>query len=472
MVDFAKYTLADISKEDSNRFDVDYLMYSLQTRNEGFYPFESLFDFVSHGSVTSPNVFQYCEIGDVETTGEINPVTVNIEIRNELNEPLFRKIEKGDIFKPDSGNILLSSVRPNLRKFVFYNGQSNECYFTKAFIELKPKRNAKILYYLLRTVFLKDLILVSRQGKGYPTLKPYDLSQIKFNKSIVDNIFSHETDFNNQISVIEKRIANLRQEKVDPTEIIDNYFSTKFGYDLDQLNNSKKVKRIPGNLEKFSNNQDLRMDYRFHSKYQIIANTILKKFCNEQIKDHICEPIKLGASISPNDYDEGISDYYYLSMATIKNWIFEKDNATRVKQGYWENKKEFNSVKSDDILLARSGEGTIGKFAIITEPCNAIFCDFTMRLRLSDCYPKFAYYFFRSKPFQALIETNKKGLGNNTNIFPIQVREFPLPSINFKAQKEIASNIDSEINKQEEINSSIIYELNNIEHVIQGFIDQ
>ena len=50
---------------------------------------------------------------------------------------------------------------------------------------------------------------------------------------------------------------------------------------------------------------------------------------SKKIKHYLSEPIVLGTSISPNDYsdDEG---YYYISMATIKNWRFEEENASFV----------------------------------------------------------------------------------------------------------------------------------------------
>ena len=48
----------------------------------------------------------------------------------------------------------------------------------------------------------------------------------------------------------------------------------------------------------------------------------MKKITNAKIKDFLSESIVLGASISPSDYDEN-GDYYYVSMANIKNLKFE-----------------------------------------------------------------------------------------------------------------------------------------------------
>lgn len=86
---------------------------------------------------------------------------------------------------------------------------------------------------------------------------------------------------------------------------------------------------------------------------------------------------------------------------------------------------------------------------------QAVFADFTMRIRLKDYNPKFAYYYMRSAYFQYLVEIYKKGLGNNTNIFPIVVREFPLIDIPIAEQQRIVDEIQAEIDKQNEIKNQI-----------------
>jgi len=49
----------------------------------------------------------------------------------------------------------------------------------------------------------------------------------------------------------------------------------------------------------------------------------LKKVTNKRIKHFLAEPIVLGAGISPSEYDED-GKYYYISMASIKNWNLKK----------------------------------------------------------------------------------------------------------------------------------------------------
>ena len=68
--------------------------------------------------------------------------------------------------------------------------QIAKTFFTSAFINIIPKNNNKVIYYALRSVFFNNLIAISRQGKGYPTLKEDDLFTIKFDKKSIDKLTS------------------------------------------------------------------------------------------------------------------------------------------------------------------------------------------------------------------------------------------------------------------------------------------
>lgn len=199
---------------------------------------------------------------------------------------------------------------------------------------------------------------------------------------------------------------------------------------------------------------------------------ILQEFTQKRIRDFLSEPIKLGAGISPKFYDDENGEAYYLTMATIKNWQFETEEAKKVSKEYWESEQKKNSVRKGDVIIARSGEGTIGKVAIIENDENeVIFCDFTMRVRFDNYNSLFAYYYFRTDLFQTMIESNKKGLGNNTNIFPSQIREFPLPDISISEQEKIVSKIKGQLEVQEAQKNAIEQKRMEIDVIIKKVIN-
>lgn len=155
-----------------------------------------------------------------------------------------------------------------------------------------------------------------------------------------------------------------------------------------------------------------------------------------------------------------------MSMATIKSWYFDPSEAKCVSEEY-ENDNLDKKVSLNDIIIARSGEGTIGKVALIdNEDTNAVFADFTMRVRLENYNPEFAYYFFRSVFFQHLVEHNKKGLGNNTNIFPSQIGEFPILDYSLEEQAKIVEKIKIRILNQQKYTRQIEAKRAEIEKLI------
>jgi type I restriction enzyme S subunit len=93
-----------------------------------------------------------------------------------------------------------------------------------------------------------------------------------------------------------------------------------------------------------------------------------------------------------------------------------------------------------------------------------------MRIHLNNYNPAFAYYYFRTDFFQELIYGYKKGLGNNTNIFPIQIQEFPIPDIGLDEQQKIVDEIQSKINEQNKIKNKIEELRNSIDEIIENAI--
>lgn len=455
-----------IRKENSFRFDVDFLSFNSKKTLENSIPFSDLFTIVGKERVDIQELdtFKYAEITDVEKTGDVNPNYLDVNHRDESNESYFKKIEKGDIILPAANDILISSVRPNLKKFVLVREDEN-IYYTKAFIHLRPKRFPIILYYTLREIFFENLIVVSRQGKGYPTIKAEDLKYIKFEKGIIEKLINKQKRI---VPIIDHILAETRELKSrikSYTEIINEVFVTNLNWDFAQFNELKKIHLMNRTFTTFSNNVDIRFSFKFHNKAGEYVSQILKSQTSKCIKDFLAEDITLGKSISPADFDEN-GEQYYISMADIKNWCFETEDAKTISQSYFDlnpNKR----IALNDIIMARSGEGTIGKVALIdNEEIEGIYADFTMRIRLKNYCVLFAYYYFRTDFFQYLVYTHKKGLGNNTNIFPSQLEEFPIPEISIVRQEEIVNEIETEIDKQRVFEQQIQFKQDEINRLI------
>lgn len=296
------------------------------------------------------------------------------------------------------------------------------------------------------------------------------LSKEELGRIKIPNISKFKQDqIVSQIEPIEKKIKELKSQIKEPNKIINKVFAREFRFDLEKFEESKKNKNYYSDLSSFGNNKDIRQSVKFHREAGYFVNDELNKITNKKIKNFISEPIVLGQSVSPSNYDDE-GDYYYISMANIKNWEFESEDAKLVSTDY-SGKNKNKTVLKNDILIARSGEGTIGKVALIDiEDLQGIFADFTMRIRLQNYNHLFAYYYFRTEYFQYLVEINKKGLGNNTNIFPSQIQEFPMIDISLKEQQKIVDEIKSELDEQEEMKQKIETERNKIDEIIEKAI--
>ena len=335
-------------------------------------------------------------------------------------------------------------------------------------ITLKSKNeehySTKFLYHLLHII--QDDIYLLQKGSDQPHVYGNDIKYLKLPPIRIEQ----QKSVLLEIETLEKEIRAVQSELKTEGSIIDSFFASEFGWAYDEFYAERSKKNFQVKLADFFSNVDLRFSAKFHRDAGIFVMNELKKTTSKKIKHYLAEPIVLGASVTPTDYDDE-GTHRYISMATIKNWNFDPESANVVSDVY-AAAKGGKTVRQSDIILARSGEGTIGKVAIIKEEVKAIFADFTMRIRLKNYNPEFAYYYFRTTYFQYLIEIYKKGLGNNTNIFPIAIREFPMIDISLDEQQRIVNKIHSEINKQFVYQTKITRLRQQIDDLVEKIIAQ
>ncbi len=392
------------------------------------------------------------EDGDVK---EFQPVTAD-------NHPGRLK------YKITNDNILISSLRLAKSPALYFENQDlSEYVFSNGFYIFKVKKecNNKFILYVLRTKRLKNILDNHiYRGIGISAYKKEDLLKIRIPlilKSEQDKIVA-------QIEPSEKKIKELKTQITPPQEVINRVFAREFGFDLEKFEELKKIKNYCLDFSSFGNNKDMRNSVIFHQESAQFVMSELKKVTSSKIKHFIAEPIVLGASISPSDFNEN-GEYYYVSMATVKNYTLELDESQLVSDNYAKNNLN-KSISQNDIIMTRSGVA-IGKFALVEEETQGIFADFTMRIRLKNYNHRFAYYYFRSEYFQHLIHSNKKCL-QNKNIFPGQIQEFPMIDISLKEQQKIVDEIKVELDKQEGIKKQIETERNKIDKIIEKAITQ
>jgi type I restriction enzyme, S subunit len=371
-------------------------------------------------------------------------------------------------YKADEGCVLISSLRGAKSPALSFDYDISNYVFSNGFYIFKIQEdwNKKFILYLLRNKTIKYLLDNKiYRGIGISSYKENDFLKIQIPLLTKDK----QAKLVEEIEPKEKELNRLKDQIKDSVTIINEVFAQELELDLNKFESLKAENKFSSNLKEFSNNIDCRFSFKFHNKAGQFIWDLLCSKTNKRIKDFISEPIVLGKSVSPKDYDDE-GDYYYIAMSNIKTWAFEPEGCNTVSNAY--SKSNMNkSVKKDDIILARSGEGTIGKVALIEdEDISAIHADFTQRIRLTNYNARLVYYYMRSDLFQYLVYTHKKGLGNNTNIFPSQVQEFPIPDWNKTKQTEIVTKIKTQIDAQKEIDKNIASKQAEISAIIEKAI--
>ena len=305
---------------------------------------------------------------------------------------------------------------------------------------------------------------VTRQGKGYPTINEKDLNTLKFDEDIINKLRAKSDCIKAIIEDVESKVTEQVVKLIPTQKIIDLVFQEEFGFDYGKFEKLKTNRYNTIKQSVFSNNRDLRFSVKYHRPAGKFVLEELAKNTEKRIKHFISEPIALGSSISPSDFDEN-GEAYYISMATIKTLDIVLDETQLVSKDYYEAKVT-KRIQKNDIIMARSGVA-IGKTAIVNDDFAGVFADFTMRIRFNRTQynPQFAYYYLRSKYVQYLIEVHKKGL-QNQNIFPIVVQDFPIPDLSLNEQQRIVDKIQNQIKAQDDIKSCVLGLRQKIENAI------
>lgn len=465
--------LKTIGSERTLRADYGFHSYLLQHSHE-FYTFNDLFDFSENENIdldTLYSDFDYCEIGDVDRFGCVMPNRLNFLDRNLLNESYYKKIEKGDIISAKEDDILLAKVRPNLKKYVRITSENKDVFFTNAFIKVHPKEMKHLLYYCFKTIFYNDLVSVSRQGKGYPTLCEKDLAFLRFDKSTIDTLRELQDILQGKIVNYEREIQRLQRRIKPCQEIIDNILADEFSIDRSIINEIDNSKIIPANSIKIAyNNSELRFSYRWNKAKNIQKEILRMTNCFQFLGKYISNT-KNGWSPECN---ENASAYQVLCLDALSvNGILDLERTKYSDK----TKKNFSSyiIKEGDFFVSR-GNGTDNKVAVASyarlrnESTPIIYPDIMIRISLLDGIDKsYLAYIINSFVGRLYFKYVSKG-GNMKKITAKELNDFILPLPNMDRQREISKRITAEIHKQDTVKNEIERLRNQIDLLVKNTI--
>lgn len=470
-VNVVKKRLSDFRSEESLRYDYKYIT-SHVTSSKDFYTYRNLFDFVSYEKVNVEELdnFKYAEIGNVNKLGEVEPVELSFEDRQEENESLFKKIEKGDIINPKKNDILISKIRPYLNKNVLVN--SDDEYFTKAFIHIRPKINSELLHIAIRSKFITLLNAVSRQGKGYPTLKEDDIKAIRFPKKIVDALTKNEDELIKKIQPIRTEISDLKLTQQTTLDILNQVFSAFYKINLSQVQEIDKTRILTIPLSNVKNyNSGLRGSLRWN-KMQYIQNFIYSNVdCVETLGRYI-KSTKNGWS--PLSVEDGEGTPVLGQEHFSSNTILKIDPSKSTEQS--RNNIEDFFIKIGDFFVSRGNTiDLVALASIVGEEIedDIIYPDLYIKIEFDETNVNKEYLAFLFNSFIGRLYFKYVAKGKNQTMVKVSSAEllnFRVPIPSKEQQAEIVEAIKSQLDEQKEIDRQIEEKQQAINKIIEDAI--
>ncbi len=468
---YQRQRLSDYSSEISLRNDFKYIN-SLSKEDKSFYTFKEIFDFVEYTSTNLNDLdeFLYAEIGDVTKIGDVNPVLLSFNDRTEENESLFKKIEKGDIIKPQKGDILISKIRPYLNKNVLIGDE--EIYYTKAFIHIRPKINSEIFYFAIRTIFYNQINAVSRQGKGYPTLKEDDLKYIKFSKHIIDTFIKKENEILLKTNTLNLEIAKLKYSKLKTLDIINKVFGDEFKIDLSILKALDETRKL--NV-KFSNlnadNSNIRSGIRW-SKMQFIQKELYKNVdCIKTLGYYISKSNNGWSPLSVENGEGtpilGQESFSFDGILNIEPSKFTEQTKNNINDFY---------INQGDFFVSRGNTVDLVALACVVEneiTEDILYPDLFIKVAFDEKIISKKYLAFVFNSFIGRLYFKYVAKGKNqtmVKISSIELENFHFPLPNIEKQAEIVEKIKSQIDAQNILDIQIAEKQNQINEIVEKAI--
>lgn len=476
----------ELSKENTIRCDFNFISFQNNYSTVEYYSFNDLFDIVVNDKVDFKTLFEkdfyYVEISNVSKESDVFPIKLNFYDRTYELENYYKKIEKGDIINVSKNDILISKVRPNLKKYILIDEIYDRYYYTSAFIHIKPKILNKIFFYLFKTSFYKNLISISRQGKGYPTLKEDDFHYLKFPKKDIDILVNNESYILSLIEPIENKIKSLKETIIPEQEIINEVFAREFGFDENlynefgkgmtagtQIADNKTYKVFNTDFSDFSKSDIMRFSTRFHNTPTKKLMNILNDIDTIKVRDILLESIHRGTT--PKYDDNG--EFGVIKTENLKNSYIETNQYELISNDFFYKNKKY-SICENDILIASTGKISLGKIDIVDNINNNFIVDnhiSIIRIDNKKYSNKFFMYFFRSILGYFQIERDFTGTTNQIELYANSITNFKIPNITLEKQQEMVDEIDNKIKEQQKINIQIEKERNKIYDIINSYIN-
>jgi type I restriction enzyme S subunit len=129
-------------------------------------------------------------------------------------------------------------------------------------------------------------------------------------------------------------------------------------------------------------------------------------------------------------------------------------------------------LSKGDLVFARTG-ATVGKsFLIRNDPPDAVYASYLIRIRVYKIFiPEFMAYFFQSDFYWKQITEGQVGIGQ-PNVNGSKLSELFIPLMSREEQKEIVKLLDNSMSNCDQLERTIIENINSVDVVKQGLLQK
>lgn len=458
-------SLVDISVHKYIRSDYKYWAKIKEINFSNYNLLKDIF-YIIKGSVQTENYvldktsIPYVRISDIELKYGIN-LSEALYLDEDIALPSEKLLKKDDLIVAiigTVGKVSLAGVAEN-------GTHSNNTVVLRA---KKADVNMKFYEKLFQSDYYMKYLLGVVSQKAQPNLQLYDLQNIKL--PIVED--SKILSAVSKITPIENKITDLKKEIKDVQSIVDEILISKFNIDYKKVEELESFYHMNKDLNFLvSKNDGVRFSFRFY-KGRLIQDLFINSTpCFTKLGNYI---LSTQNGWSPQCYDEELR-YQVLGIDAIRadtklafcNFKYTNEEKNNINNYF---------VKEGDFFVSRGNTTDLVALASIADANvidrDAIFPDLMIRVEFNkEINKQYMAYIFNSFIGRLYFKYVTKGKNQTmVKVSEKELKEFYVPIPVLAEQQRIVDKIQTEIDKQNEIQNRIAKLRRDIDQIIENAI--
>lgn len=423
----------------------------------------NIFEVKNKELISLKNILKpYYENFDYQDDEEYKGIPTGREYLNEFGDIIgFQIVTKEEHpnrlkYKIDDKCILISSLKGARTPALTFDFDLSEYVFSNGFyiFQIVESWNKKFVLYLLRTDILKNVLDNHiYRGIGISSYQESDFLKIQI-PNISLNI---QNEIVKKLEPIEQEIQNLKLQKKEHLEIVNEVFADEFNINLQKVFELDSIKSFSLKLQNVDSRNDLiRTSYKWH-KLETIQSFMYEKIDSIEKLGKFITQTKNGWSPESSEIEEGIP---VLGQEHIlKKGIIDL-NPTKYTTLTKSNIQDF-FVKQNDFFVSRGNTVELVALAgVVLEDIeqDIIYPDLYIKIDFNDELVDKQYMAFLFNSFIGRIYFKHVAKGKNQTMVKVsskELLEFYLPLPDLTKQQQIVEKIKFQIDAQKLIDNQI-----------------